>query len=161
MGPDRPLRRLLAVDFGEKRIGLAISEGELALPLLTVRRTSDEEAVATIAGIARDEGVTGLVVGEPRRLDGTAGDAARRARSFAGKLAAATRLPCALIDEALSSRAAEARLREAGVDPRRHPERVDQVAAQLLLEEALRRPAGFAAALEAEDESAPATGERG
>jgi putative pre-16S rRNA nuclease len=131
--------RLLAVDFGEKRIGLAVSQGSLALPLATLARRSDAEAVAEIAAVAREEGVTGLVVGEPRRLDGTAGDAARRVHAFARRLQAATGLPCALVDEALTSRAAEERLRAAGVDPRRHPERVDQVAAQLLLEEVLAR----------------------
>ena len=130
--------KLLAVDFGSKRIGLAVSQGELALPLATLPRTSDRQAVAAIARLAREQAATALVVGEPRRLDGSRGDAAARARSFADKLAAATGLPCRLIDEALTSRAAEERLREAGVDPRRHPERVDQVAAQILLEEALR-----------------------
>ncbi|HEV8240755.1 MAG TPA: Holliday junction resolvase RuvX [Thermoanaerobaculia bacterium] len=130
-------RRLLAVDFGQKRIGLAVSQGSLALPLTTVARTSDTAAVAVIAEIAREEGVTGLVVGEPRRLDGTAGDAATRVQAFARKLEAATGLECTLVDEALTSHAAEERLRAAGVDPRRHPERVDQVAAQLLLEEVL------------------------
>lgn len=135
-------RRLLAVDFGEKRIGLAVSEGELALPLLTLRRTSDDDAVASIAAIAREEKVTELVVGLPKRLDGTIGAAAERARNFASKLQAATDLPCVLVDEALTSHAAEQRLREAGVDPRRHPERVDQIAALLLLEELLRRRAG-------------------
>jgi len=134
-----PPRRLLAVDFGEKRIGLAVSQGALALPLATLARRSDAEAAAEIAAVAREEGVTGLVVGEPRRLDGTAGDAAKRVHAFARRLEAATGLPCALVDEALTSRAAEERLRAAGVDPRRHPERVDQVAAQLLLEEALAR----------------------
>ncbi|HEV8629684.1 MAG TPA: Holliday junction resolvase RuvX [Thermoanaerobaculia bacterium] len=134
-------RRLLAVDFGEKRIGLAVSEGTLALPLATLRRTSDSAAVAAIAELAREQRVAALVVGEPRRLDGSVGDAARRARAFARKLAGATSLPCTLVDEALTSRAAEQRLREAGIDPRRHPERVDQVAAQILLEEALRREA--------------------
>ena len=131
--------RLLAVDFGEKRIGLAISQGSLALPLLTLRRSDDAAAVAAIAAVARDEGVGALVVGEPRRLDGSSGCAAERVRAFARKLEAATALPCTLVDEALTSRAAEERLREAGVDPRRHPERIDQVAAQLLLEEVLRR----------------------
>jgi putative Holliday junction resolvase len=134
-------RRLLAVDFGEKRIGLAVSQGALALPLATLARRSDAEAAAEIAAVAREEGVTGLVVGEPRRLDGTAGDAAKRVHAFARRLEAATGLPCALVDEALTSRAAEERLRAAGVDPRRHPERVDQVAAQLLLEEVLAREA--------------------
>ena len=131
--------RLLAVDFGSKRIGLAVSQGSLALPLRTVPRTSDAAAVAAIVEVVREEGVTGLVVGEPRRLDGTASDAAARVRGFARKLEAATGLACTLVDEALTSRAAEERLRAAGVDPRQHPERVDQVAAQLLLEEVLRR----------------------
>ena len=130
--------KLLAVDYGSKRIGLAISEGSLALPLATLARTSDRAAVAQIAALAREQAVTALVVGEPRRLDGTSGDAALHARAFAGRLTAATGLPCTMVDEALTSRAAEERLRAAGVDPRRHPERVDQVAAQILLEEALR-----------------------
>jgi putative Holliday junction resolvase len=136
--------RLLAVDLGSKRIGLAISQGPLALPLRTVPFTSDREAVAMIAAAAREEGATALVVGEPLRLDGSRGDAAARARAFAGKLARASGLPCTLVDERLTSRAAEDRLRAAGVDPRRHPERVDQVAAQILLEEALQRPGGAA-----------------
>jgi putative Holliday junction resolvase len=129
--------RLLAIDLGTRRIGLAVSAGGLALPLATLARTSDAQAVAAIAELARRERITGLVVGEPRRLDGTAGDAARRARALAERMAAATGLPCRLVDESLTSRAAEERLRQAGVDPRRHPERVDQVAAQILLEEAL------------------------
>jgi putative Holliday junction resolvase len=129
--------RLLAVDYGTRRIGLAISHGGLALPLATLERTGDAQAAAAIAALARRERVTGLVVGEPRRLDGTAGDAARRALAFAERLAAATGLPYRLVDESLTSRAAAERLRQAGVDPRRHPGLVDQVAAQILLEEAL------------------------
>ena len=137
MADTNDLLRLLAVDLGSKRIGLAVSAGTLALPLCTVARRNDREAVDAIAAVAREEGVTGLVVGEPLRLDGSRGDAAERARAFAAKLARASGLPCTLVDERLTSRAAEDRLRAAGVDPRRHPERVDQVAAQILLEEAL------------------------
>ena len=85
-------QRLLAVDLGSKRIGLAISEGSLALPLTTLQRTTDRAAIAAIAALARQEGVTGLVVGEPLRLDGSRGDAADRARAFAGKLARASGL---------------------------------------------------------------------
>jgi putative Holliday junction resolvase len=62
-------------------------------------------------------------------------------RPLATRLADVTGLRCTLFDETLTSRAAEARLREAGVDPRRHRERVDQLAAQILLEEALARRA--------------------
>jgi putative Holliday junction resolvase len=131
--------RLLAVDYGERRVGLAISdpEGRLAVPLVTLERRSDRQVVRHIARLAAAEGVTGLVVGEPRRLDGEAGAEAERVRGFAAKLQAATGLPCRFVVETLTSVAAEERLRAAGVDLRRHPERIDQVAAQILLEEAL------------------------
>jgi putative Holliday junction resolvase len=138
--------RWLGVDFGERRIGLAISDeaGRIALPHSTLRRTSDRQAARAIAELARREAVGRLVVGEPRRLDGTAGEAALRTRRFATRLAAETGLPCDLLDEALTSVAAAERLREAGTDPRRHPERLDAVAAQLLLQEALDREAAGA-----------------
>jgi putative Holliday junction resolvase len=135
--------RWLAIDLGARRIGLAVSDpsGRLALPLRTIARPSsgDAETLRAIQAIAAEEGVDGLVVGEPRRLDGSIGDAARRSQAFAARLRKATGLPVELVDEALTSRQAQARLRAAGVDPRRHPERVDAVAAQILLEEALAR----------------------
>jgi putative Holliday junction resolvase len=133
--------RWLAVDFGERRVGVAISdpEGALALPLATLSRRSDEQVVGELARIANEEEVGRIVVGEPLRADGTAGDAARRVRRFADRLRAATGAPVELVGEALTSREAERRLREQGVDPRRHPARVDQLAAQLILEEALER----------------------
>lgn len=131
--------RYLGIDFGERRIGLAISDsaGRVATPLVTLERRSDEQAIEAIRVIAAEEAVEALVIGEPRRLDGTAGDAAARAGAFAGKLAAATGLPCELVNEALTSVEAAARLREAGLDPRRHRERLDAVAAQILLQERL------------------------
>ena len=131
--------KTLGVDFGERRIGLAISdpEGRWALPLATVERGNDHSAIQQIAEVARREAAERLVVGEPLRLDGTRGEAAERARAFAGKLARATGLPCSCVDEALTSRQASERLRRAGIDPRKHPERIDQVAAQILLQEAL------------------------
>jgi len=138
--------KLLGIDFGERRIGLAISDpdGRVAVPLGALERASDRAAVARIAELARREGVGGLVVGEPRGLDGARGAAAERARRFAERLAAATGLPWEAVDEALTSVEAAARLAAAGVDPRRHPDRVDAVAAQILLQEALdrRRAAG-------------------
>lgn len=133
--------RILGIDFGERRIGVAISDATASLctPLTTLSRRSDLEAVRELIEIARVEGVEAFVVGEPRRLDGSRGDAAERAASFTRKLEKASGLPCELIDEALTSVEAEARLRSAGIDPRRHPGRVDAVAAQILLEDALER----------------------
>jgi putative Holliday junction resolvase len=99
--------RSLGIDFGEKRIGLAVSDpaGSVATPLDTLIRKSDHEAIERISDIARREGVERLVVGEPVGLDGHRGE----------------------------------RLREAGVDPRRHPERIDALAAQILLQQTLDR----------------------
>jgi len=138
--------RSLGIDFGEKRIGLAISEGELAVPLCTLRRLDDRSALEEIAAVARREGVGLLVVGEPQGLDGSRGPAAERARRFAARLGTLTGLPVELVNESLTSVEAAERLRAAGVDPRRHPEKVDAVAAQILLQEALDRGLGPSAA---------------
>lgn len=136
--------RALGIDFGEKRIGLAISdpEGRIAVPMSTLQRRDDRSALRQIAEVARREGVGRLVVGEPVNMDGTRGPAAERARRFGERLAELTGLPLELVNESLTSREAEERLRDAGVDPRRDPGRVDAVAAQILLQESLDRGVG-------------------
>ncbi|MDY7095985.1 MAG: Holliday junction resolvase RuvX [Acidobacteriota bacterium] len=133
--------KLLGIDFGERRIGVAISDpqGRLAVPMTTLERKNDRSASRALTRLAREEGVEGIVLGEPVGLDGEAGEAALRVRRFGARLASESGLPVVLIDETLTSREAERRLRAAGVDPRRHPERVDAAAAQILLQEALDR----------------------
>ena len=133
------MTRILGIDFGERRIGLAISDpdGQLAVPLTTVRRSSDTQAIRQITDIARREGVARLVIGEPLNLDGSRGPASARASSFARKLTGESGLPVEMTDERLTSVEAEERLREAGIDPRRHPEKVDSTAAQILLQQYL------------------------
>lgn len=135
------LTRLLGIDYGSKRIGLAISdpEGRVAVALETLARKDDRGAARHVARVAAREGVGGLVLGEPRRLDGTRGDAARRVERFARRLEETTGLPVELVDESLTSVEAERRLREAGVDPAVEPGRVDALAAQILLQEVLDR----------------------
>ncbi|HUP24988.1 MAG TPA: Holliday junction resolvase RuvX [Thermoanaerobaculia bacterium] len=135
------MSRLLAIDYGSKRIGLAISDpgGRVAVPLETFARTDDRGAARYIARIVAREGVGGLVLGEPQRLDGGRGEAALRVARFARRLEAATGLPVELVDESLTSVEAERRLREAGVDADAAAGRVDAVAAQILLEEVLAR----------------------
>lgn len=131
--------RSLGIDFGERRIGLAISdpEGRLAVPLTTLERRNDRSAVRAIEEIARREGVGRLVLGEPVGLDGQRGEAAERVRRFGDRLAGITGLPVRLVNESLTTVEAQERLRAAGVDTRREPERIDAVAAQILLQEAL------------------------
>ncbi len=135
--------KTLAIDFGERRIGLAISDdsGAMALPLTTLERSSDRAAIAAIAAIAKERNVERVVVGDPRLSDGRRGDASRRAGRFAAKLAKATELEYELVDESLTTREAAARLASAGIDVARHPERLDAAAAQILLEEVLARSA--------------------
>ena len=137
--------RALGIDFGEKRIGLAVSDpqGRWALPLATIERQTDRRAAYRIAEIARREGVGVLVVGEPLGLDGRCGPAAERVRRFGKRLARASGLPLHWVNEALTTVAASERLAE--LDTPRHPERRDAVAAQILLQEALDAEAGASA----------------
>lgn len=135
------MTRVLAIDLGEKRVGLAISDtdGRLAVPHSTLRRISDRQLLEELRELVLEEGVERLVLGEPVNVDGTRGAAARRAASFARKLESALDMPCDLESETLTSVEAKERLRSAGVDPARHPERIDSVAAQILLEQYQRR----------------------
>lgn len=136
--------RILAIDFGEARIGLAISDpsGRLAMPLTTLARRSDRDAIDQIERIVQQEEVQKLVLGEPRNLDGSLGESARRVQSFRRKLLAQIPLSCDLLDETLTSVEATQRLRDAGVDLKRRPERIDAVAAQILLEQYLDSQGG-------------------
>ena len=131
--------RTLGIDFGERHIGLAISdpEGRLAVPLVTFERTSDRQAVGRIAAIAREEGVSRLVLGDPVKVAGGPGEMAERVARFADKLRRRTALPVVMIPEALTSVEAERRLRQAGVNTRLARQHIDAVAAQILLQEAL------------------------
>lgn len=138
-----PGMRSLGIDFGEKRIGLAISDpgGRLAVPLTTLERRNDRSALRQIAEIAQREGVGRLILGEPVDLYGNRGPVAERVRRFGERLAELTGLPVEWVDEALTSVEAARRLRQAGVDVRREPGRIDAMAAQILLQDALDRGA--------------------
>lgn len=131
----------LGIDFGEKRIGLAISDpdGRVAVPLTTLERRNDRSALRQIAEIAREERVGRFVLGEPVDLEGRRGEMAARARRFGERLGELTGLPVEWIDEALTSHEAAKRLRQAGGDPRREPGKIDALAAQILLQDALDR----------------------
>ena len=114
--------RALGIDFGEKRIGLAISDpaGRWALPLTTLERGTDRRAAYAIAEIARREGVSVLVLGEPLGGDGVAGEATERVRRFGQRLRRAARLPVVRVNEALTPPHAAARCaarRGRGPDP--------------------------------------------
>jgi putative Holliday junction resolvase len=130
------MARILAVDFGERRIGLATSDDSetLATPRVTVRRTSDEAAIERIARFAREEEIRLLVVGIPRSPEGVESAIAARIRSFAAKLGTATGLTVRFHEETLTSDEARRRLPPgSGIDK----EAVDRTAAAVLLEDFL------------------------
>lgn len=131
----------MAIDFGEKRIGLAISDaaGRYAIPWKTLQRRNDAQVIGELAALAQEESVEMVVIGEPRNLDGSASDQTRRVAGFSKKLGRAIELPIESVDEGLTTLEAESRLREAGLSPRKLRDRIDALAAQIILEDVLSR----------------------
>ncbi len=133
--------RVMAVDWGERRVGLAVCDpGETiasGLPTVTVRGL--EHALAEVARVAAEVEAECVVVGLPLRMDGSRGEAAVAAQLFADRLAAQLRLPVETYDERLTSALSERRLRETGVRTGHARERVDMGAAIALLESWLQR----------------------
>ena len=127
--------RILGVDYGEKRIGLAISDplGMFGQPLETVE-SGAAPPVDRIAEICKERGVETIVVGLPRNMDGTLGPKAAEASAFADALAGKTGLNVVLQDERLSTARAERSLRETDMSRRKRKARVDAVAAQVILQ---------------------------
>jgi putative Holliday junction resolvase len=133
--------RVLAVDWGERRVGLALSDptGLLAtgLPTLQVRGRAD--AVAQVAKVAREREAERLVVGLPLLLSGERGEAAGKAEVFAAELREALGLPVETLDERLTSALSARRLEETGTRGAKARARLDQGAAIALLETWLDR----------------------
>ena len=136
--------RILAVDWGERRIGLAISDplGVLATGLPTLRVSGAAEAIEAVARVAAEREASRIVVGLPLLMSGERGSAARLAEAFAEALARRTDLPVDTWDERLTSALGARRLREVGVRTGHAKERVDREAAVVLLETWLARHAG-------------------
>jgi putative Holliday junction resolvase len=128
--------RLLGVDYGSVRIGLAVSDPDrkLASPLATYTRRDRERDAAYFRELVTREEVGGLVVGLPVHTDGREGQKAREARAFGGWLAATTGLAVVFWDERFTTVEAESALWEAGLTHKKRKERRDRVAAQLLLQ---------------------------
>lgn len=128
--------RILGVDFGEKRLGFAISDpsGMMALPLSVEKCVSEEDAVRVVRQQCEKAGAQAVVVGLPLNMDGSKGEQALRVERFAEALRAALGIPVMLWDERLSSRAAERAMREAGVKAKDQRGQLDKLAAQLMLQ---------------------------
>lgn len=143
--------RALGVDYGRRRIGLALSDasGTLASPLSVLTRPSGErETVRVVSAevrrlVAEDDGLDAVVVGWPRRLDGTPNEQTPIVEAFARALGAQVPVPVVLQDERLSSHEAEARLAVREKDWKKRKQILDAAAAAVILQDYLdARPRG-------------------
>lgn len=136
--------RTLAVDPGTKRVGIAISDptGTIAQALATVAAQPDDTLVSRLADLARASEAGRIIVGLPLRMDGSNGPEAAAARDLATRLRKASGLPVELVDERLTSVAAERSLIEGGMRREKRRVSVDRVAATLLLQSHLDKKRG-------------------
>jgi len=133
--------RVLAVDPGTKRVGVAVSDpsGTIAQPLATVEAEPQSTLVERLVELARGQEAGRIVVGLPRRMDGSYGPEAKAAQELADALRKASRLPVELADERLTTVAAERSMIEGGARRARRRAAIDRVAATLLLQSHLDR----------------------
>ena len=128
----------LAVDVGTVRVGVARSDpgGVLASPWRTLARDAHRDSdIAELAGMVRESGAVGVVVGLPRTLRGREGPSAVMARDYAGRLAAAIGpIPVHELDERLTTVSAQRKLLQGGIRGRAQRAMIDQAAAVELLQ---------------------------
>ena len=128
--------RIMGIDYGDQRTGIAVSDemNILVGECWVINEWDPERLAETVAQEARQRGVSRLVLGLPRNMDGTEGPRADKCREFAGLLRAASGLELVLWDERRSSIEAHAILRANGKKEKKHRKTVDAVAASLILE---------------------------
>ena len=130
------MKRILGIDMGEARIGLAMSDelGMLAHPLETIRTKDHADPAARIAEIILREKIETVILGMPRNMNGTYGPAADKARAFAERLKEKTPCTVKFWDERLTTVAAQKSLHESGRNVKQGRAVIDQVAAQMILQ---------------------------
>ena len=136
--------RILAIDYGRKRIGLAISD-ELqitAQPLLVMKRTNRREDLRRLRDICRKEGVARILVGHPLHITGEAGEMAEEATRFAARVRKEIGIEVDLVDERLTSWEAAQMVAETGSAAHRKASSLDDIAAAIFLREYLERHRG-------------------
>jgi putative Holliday junction resolvase len=128
--------RVLALDLGKRRIGLALSDelGVTAQGLETLERTNIREDLARLRGLAEEKNVGLFLLGKPLHMSGDEGRQVEFVREFGQRLGAATGLPVEFWDERMTTVEAQRVLRESGISLRKRTQAVDRLAAVILLE---------------------------
>lgn len=134
-------KRILALDMGEKRIGVALSDAEarLASPLTVLPRRSRDENVRAIGELAAEHGAGLIVLGLPRKSETELGTTAEAIQRFGMRLQKALKLPVVYVDEFETTVRAQEALLTADVSRAKRRDKVDKVAAALILESYLAR----------------------
>lgn len=142
---EKPSGRLLALDLGEKRIGVAVSD-ELRItvrPLPFLRRTNWKQLLSAVTDLLRHFDAQALVIGLPLNLDGTEGNPAKEAKRIARNFGLSLQVPVYLQDERLTSREAEERLRAAGQPIKSLYKQVDSESAAIILRDFILQSANL------------------
>lgn len=129
--------KILGIDHGEARIGLALSDdlGMLAHPLETIDGRAKPAAIhRQIAALVDDKKIDRIIIGLPRNMNGTYGPAAEKVREFAEKLKTTLSVPIQLWDERMTTQQAQRSLHEAGRNVKNSRKVIDQVAAVIILQ---------------------------
>lgn len=140
--------RFMGLDVGDKRIGVALSDegGVIASPRETLERRGNRKDIAHLLELAKREAVVTILVGMPLSLDGSVGPQAEKVERFVAALREGTEIPVVLWDERLTTVSAERALLEGDVSRAKRRQRIDRVAASLILQSYLdarrAQPAG-------------------
>ena len=128
--------RILGLDVGDKRIGVAMSDpmGILASALTVIERKGDNSDFKVILGLVKEHEVGRIVVGLPQLMDGSHGEQAEKTKVFVKQLEQFTNLPIEMHDERLSTSVSDQLLRDAGKNRRQRKEKRDTAAATLILQ---------------------------
>jgi putative Holliday junction resolvase len=133
--------RLLGIDYGTVRIGLALSDptGILASPLPFLENQSPQQVISTMTALIETHQITGLVIGIPRNMDGTYGPSAQKVRDFIAQIQKSISLPITPIDERLTTAQASKQLSGIGLNQKQLRKKVDSSSACLILQQYLDR----------------------
>jgi putative Holliday junction resolvase len=130
---------VLGLDVGEKRIGVALAEGSIAIPLTVIKRVEDAADLQRVISLAHEHNVDIIVVGLPFSMDGSIGAQAEVVLEFAGALGRVTDILVDTYDERLSTVEADRLMREAGAKRGKRKENLDAMAAAVILQDYIDR----------------------
>ncbi|MEK6634798.1 MAG: Holliday junction resolvase RuvX [Planctomycetota bacterium] len=131
--------RILGIDYGEKRIGMAVSDplGITAQGLPTIERTNIQDDLQKILNVVREKEVREIVVGLPKNMNNSLGEKAQAVLNFVALLKKDINIPINVIDERLSTVRANRAMLEGDLSRKKRKDRVDMIAAQLILQDYL------------------------